>query len=239
MNELELTGRARTHVIETRCTALRAALRRRDGVPRACGTLRQPTGIDLVDASGFRDFDRQLVLWNRKWRGERPLYDRAGQLLDQRGSTTPHGWRRSCAGPQFPAAVVTTGVPDIDVIDAAAMPPGYQVELVPAEYAANGVFGAPYASGSPGTWVASAFSGPMSTAGCGAGIEPWHLSYAPVAREAVEELTLSVLRTAVEGSEMLGKEHVLDRLPEIYTRFILAVDPPVAPALRRRDSSRV
>ena len=62
----------------------------------------------------------------------------------------------------------------------------------------------------------------------GAGIEPWHLSYAPVAREAIEGLSLSVLRTAILQGDMLGKETVLERLPEIYTRFILAVDPPGA-----------
>jgi hypothetical protein len=28
---------------------------------------------------------------------------------------------------------------------------------------------------------------------------------------------------------MLGKAQVLERLPEIYTRFVLAVDPPVGP----------
>jgi hypothetical protein len=36
---------------------------------------------------------------------------------------------------------------------------------------------------------------------------------------------------------MLGKAQVLERLPEIYTRFILAVDPPVAASLQRRGSS--
>jgi hypothetical protein len=49
---------------------------------------------------------------------------------------------------------------------------------------------------------------------------------------AVESLSLSVLRTAIAQGDMLGKEVVLDRLPEIYTRFILAVDPPSLPEHR-------
>ena len=57
--------------------------------------------------------------------------------------------------------------------------------------------------------------------------EPWHLSYWPAAAEALEALTLPVLRRAVAGSEILGRESVLERLPEIYTRFILGVDFPV------------
>ena len=47
---------------------------------------------------------------------------------------------------------------------------------------------------------------------------------------------LPVLRSAIAASEMLGKAQVLERLPEIYTRFILAVDSPVAAAPQRRRS---
>jgi hypothetical protein len=64
----------------------------------------------------------------------------------------------------------------------------------------------------------------------GSAVEPWHLSYAPVAALALEELSLPVLRRAIAESDVLGKAHVLERLPEIYTRFILAVDAPAAPA---------
>jgi hypothetical protein len=64
----------------------------------------------------------------------------------------------------------------------------------------------------------------------GAGIEPWHLSYAPVAREAVESLSLSVLRTAITQGEMLCFFFNDTATTEIYTRFILAVDPPSLPA---------
>ena len=56
--------------------------------------------------------------------------------------------------------------------------------------------------------------------------EPWHLSYAPVSLPAMELLDLSVLRRAIEGSALACKEHVLARLPEIYTRFVLSIDPP-------------
>ena len=82
MNELELTGRARTHVVELNqpyCTlhyeAVAAFLSMRDAAAAE--------GIDLVARSSFRDFDTQVTIWNRKWNGERPLYDRKGQLLDR------------------------------------------------------------------------------------------------------------------------------------------------------------
>src|SRR5512139_1154487 len=139
MNELELTGRARTHIVELeepRCAlhyeAVTSFLAMRDAATAA--------GVDLVAASSFRDFDRQLVLWNRKWRGERPLLDRSGRTIDP--STLDDAGK-------VDAILCWSAVPggsrhhwgtDVDVIDAAALPPGYQVQLVPAEYAPDGVF---------------------------------------------------------------------------------------------------
>jgi hypothetical protein len=109
------------------------------------------------------------------------------------------------------------------VIDAAAMPEGYRLRLVPEEYARNGVFArlTPWLDENMGRF---GFYRPYASARGGAGVEPWHLSYWPVANEALEALTLPVLRRAVAGSGVLGREQVLERLPEIYTRFMLAVD---------------
>jgi len=224
MNELELTGRARSHIVELevpRCAlhfaAVTSFLAMRDAATAA--------GIDLVAASSFRDFDRQVLLWNRKWRGERPLYDRAGQLLDPATLDDAARVDAILCWSAIPGGSRHHWGTDVDVIDAAAMPPGYQVQLMPAEYEDGGVFGrlAAWLEENMGRF---GFHRPYATPGSGAGVEPWHLSYAPVSAEALEELTLPVLRRAIAGSEMLGRTLVLERLPEIYTRFILAVDAP-------------
>lgn len=71
MNELEITGRARTHIValdSPRCAlhyeVVAAFLAMRDAAALA--------GIDLQAASSFRDFDQQVAIWNAKWCGERP-----------------------------------------------------------------------------------------------------------------------------------------------------------------------
>lgn len=224
MNELELTGRTRSHIIaldSPRCAlhfgAITSFLAMRDAAARE--------GIDLVAASGFRDFDRQLAIWNGKWCGERPLLDRAGKPIDP-GSLDD--------GARVDAILYWSALPggsrhhwgsDVDVIDAAAVPEGYRVELVPEEYARGGVFEriTPWLDANMARF---GFYRPYGLARGGAGAEPWHLSYWPVAQEALESLTLPVLRRAIADSGILGRESVLERLPEIYTRFILAVDPP-------------
>jgi LAS superfamily LD-carboxypeptidase LdcB len=227
MNALELTGRARSHIIELdspRCAlhyeAVAAFLGMRDAA--------RAEGIDLQAASSFRDFDRQLILWNRKWRGERPLHDRSGALLEHARLSPPQLVDAILAWSAIPGGSRHHWGSDLDVIDAAASPEGYQVQLLPGEYAADGVFGrlTGWLDRNMGRF---GFFRPYGSDRGGAGIEPWHLSYAPVAREAVEALSLSVLRDAITAGEVLGKEAVLERLPEIYTRFILAVDPPSLP----------
>jgi len=236
MNNLELTGRARTHVVELdqpHCVlhygVATSFLAMRDSAATA--------GIDLVAASSFRDFDRQLHIWNGKWRGERPLLDRDGRPLD--GAALDEAAR-------IDAILCWSALPggsrhhwgtDCDLIDAAALPDGYRVQLVPGEYAPGGVFErlTTWLDGNMGRF---GFYRPYASAHCGAGMEPWHVSYWPVAAEALEALTLPLLRDALAGSEILGKEQVLERLPEIYTRFILAVDSH-APAADRAAAQRV
>ena len=232
MNELELTGRARTHVVELdhpRCVlhaqVVTSFLAMRDAAATA--------GIDLVAASSFRDFDRQVLLWNRKWSGERTLLDRSGKPIDPAALDDARRVDAILCWSAIPGGSRHHWGTDVDVTDAAAMPDGYEVQLVPAEYAADGVFAG------LGRWLDAnmaqfGFHRPYVSADCGAGFEPWHLSYWPVSSAALDALSLPVLRAAVASSDMLGKAQVLARLPEIYTRFVLAVDRP--PAARAGDN---
>src|SRR5476649_1866916 len=80
-NELELTGRAATHVLQR--DDIGAAIHRDALEPfLALKAAAAGDGIDLGIASGFRDFAAQLRIWNMKYRGERPLYDAAGNVRD-------------------------------------------------------------------------------------------------------------------------------------------------------------
>jgi LAS superfamily LD-carboxypeptidase LdcB len=224
MNEHELTGRARTHIIELSdppCAmhyeVIAAFLAMRDAAANE--------GIELNARSSFRDFDTQVAIWNRKWQGERPIYDRQGQLLE----------RSSIADADVVDAILCwSAVPggsrhhwgsDIDVIDSAAVPSGYEVQLLPSEYAPDGMF-ARLSCWLDGNMQRFGFFRPYRTDRGGVSPEPWHLSYAPVSLPALEALSLSTLRQVVESSAIAGKPFVLARLPEIYTRFLLTIDAP-------------
>lgn len=224
MNELELTGRATSHVValeQHKCVlhieAVTSFLAMRDAAARE--------GIDLQSRSAFRDFDTQLLIWNRKWRGERTLFARDGAVLVH-GELSPDLL--------LDAILTWSAIPggsrhhwgsELDLIDSAAVPTGYQVQLVPSEYVGDGVFARLSA------WLDChagrfGFFRPYRTDRGGVSPEPWHLSYAPVSLRALEALSLSMLRRVLEQSDIEGKPQILARLPEIYTRFLLAIDPP-------------
>lgn len=224
MNELELTGQARTHVVELsepRCVlhyeAVASFLAMRDAA--------RADGIDLTPVSSFRDFQAQLGIWNRKWIGERPIYDRQGALLDRKELSDSAAVDAILCWSAIPGGSRHHWGSDVDVFDAAAVPAGYTVELLPSEYAPDGMFGR------LSQWLDAnmrrfGFYQPYRTDRGGVSPEPWHLSYAPVSQAALESLSLSTLRRVLEGSNIEGKAHVLARLPEIYTRFLLSVDSP-------------
>lgn len=224
MNELELTGRARTHVVELnqpRCVlhyeVVASFLAMRDAAAY--------DGIDLTARSGFRDFDTQLAIWNRKWSGERPLYGRSGQLIERASVPDSEMVDAILCWSAIPGGSRHHWGSDIDVIDTAAVPAGYQVELLPREYAKDGIF-ARLSAWLDANMHSFGFFRPYRLDRGGVSPEPWHLSYAPVSLPALESLSLSMLRQVIDGSAIAGKPYVLARLPEIYTRFLLSIDAP-------------
>jgi LAS superfamily LD-carboxypeptidase LdcB len=229
---LEVTGRARTHVValeEPHCTLHRAVarpfLRMRAAAKRV--------GIDLVPASSFRDFDTQLRIWNEKWTGRRELVDRGGRRLAARTLAPAARVAAILAWSAPPGASRHHWGTDLDVYDRAAVPAGYALGLVPAEYAEGGPFAALSA------WLEAnmgrfGFYRPYRRDHGGVAPEPWHLSHAPTARAASARLTLATLREALAGAELEGRAALLKELPGIYARYVRTVDRPP----RRRASKR-
>ena len=94
---------------------------------------------------------------------------------------------------------------------------------MPGEYATDGIF-ANLTRWLDANMKRFGFFRPYRTDRGGVSPEPWHLSYAPVSLPALEALSLSMLRQVIDASSIAGKAHVLARLPEIYTRFMLTID---------------
>lgn len=226
---LELTGRVCTHVraladIDCRLhpAAARDFLRMRTAAKRG--------GIDLRPASGFRDFETQVRIWNAKWRGARPLLDRAGRALDAKALSPVARMRAILLWSSPPGASRHHWGTDVDVYDRSALGPGMTLGLVPGEYAPGGPFRLLH------EWLDAhmgryGFYRPYVTDRGGVQPEPWHLSHWPTAREASRRLRLRAIINAIAGSELEGRAVLLRALPGIYARYVRAVDE--APAATR------
>lgn len=182
-------------------------------------------GIDLVAFSSFRDFDRQLVIWNGKYRGERPMQDRAGRPLNPAVLSPAERVAAILWWSALPGASRHHWGTDIDVMDLAALPPGYRIQVVPAEYQPGG----PFARLT--TWLdahmhAYGFFRPYTTDRGGVAPEPWHLSYAPLALQAQRALSVERLRAVLADVDIDGRDEVLAGLAGNFQRYVMDVDAP-------------
>jgi LAS superfamily LD-carboxypeptidase LdcB len=230
LDALQLTGRDRGHIVNLaspRCmlhaAVVDAFLAMREGAAGA--------GIDLLPVSSFRDFERQRRIWNAKYRGGRPALDRRGRPVDMSRLDPGRRVETILLWSALPGASRHHWGSDIDVVDGQVVAGGYEAKLERPEFMRGG----PFATLS--RWLSRnmrryGFYRPYTRAGSGVQPEPWHLSFAPVARRALPSLTVTLLAAAIEGTGVDGEAAILSRLPSIHERYVLGVDAP--PRMRSR-----
>jgi LAS superfamily LD-carboxypeptidase LdcB len=230
LTALELTGRATTHLVTLQdppCTLHHAVaepfLRLRAAAADA--------GIDLVPVSSFRDFNRQLGIWNAKCRGERALFDRDGQPLDPAALDEDELVSTILHWSALPGASRHHWGTEIDVIDGLATEAGVAPRLMPDEYVPGGRY-ARLAAWLDGHLESHGFYRPYAHDRGGVQPEPWHLSHAATAEAALQSFTPALLAEALQGVELGAAGVVSARLPEIFERYVRNVDPPPSPATR-------
>ena len=162
-------------------------------------------GFNLQAASSWRGFERQLAIWNGKWRGERPLLDADNQPLDALPGTSRHHWGT-----------------DLDIYDPDSLPVGTRLALEPWEYEAGGWFA------DLGEWLGDhmtdfgfflPYAKPLDAAQ-GVAYEPWHISFAPESGE--QRLDPDALALCLQQADIEGKECILAHLDEILARYVTA-----------------
>lgn len=65
------------------------------------------------------------------------------------------------------------------------------------------------------------FFRPFSENKGGVAREPWHLSHKAVATDFEQSRSIEAFASALEQSDMLGKDTVLANLPYLYNRYVL------------------
>lgn len=184
-------------------------------------------GFDLQITSAFRDYERQLKIWNAKASGQRVLIDDQEKPLEfSRLSPREiiYAILRWSALPGFSRHHWGT---DIDVFDGHTQTLE-AVKLVPSECIGNGPAAKLH------EWLDSridqdeafGFYRPYKTDRGGVSPERWHLSYAPLSTRILSSLTLTLFRKNLEENDILLKHILLEDAHDIFERFVVNIDSP-------------
>jgi LAS superfamily LD-carboxypeptidase LdcB len=224
VNDGELTGQARTHiaaVADPECLLHAQAVAPFLNLRRAA----RADGIDLQPLSSFRDFARQLAIWNGKFSGERPMYDASGVKIDAEALRPRERIEAILLWSALPGASRHHWGTDIDLVDRKATEAGYRIKLTREEFAPGGPF-APLDRWLTIHAARFGFFRPFQGVRSGVQPEPWHFSFAPVAEQARRALSADVLRAAIAAAPLLGKEVVLQHLDDLHARYVATIDLP-------------
>jgi LAS superfamily LD-carboxypeptidase LdcB len=177
-------------------------------------------GIDLHIASSFRDFERQLLIWNNKWLGLRPVLDIKGEPLDFSNMSDVEKLHGILTWSALPGASRHHWGTDLDVYDKTAIESsGKSLQLDSSEYAKGGPCYTLVC------WLDKhardfGFIRPYSTYTGGVAAEAWHLSYQVLASKIAPMLTKDRLQRLIAATDIQGKHCILANLDEIFERYI-------------------
>lgn len=176
-------------------------------------------GFVLRLESAYRNFERQLSIWNRKANGSLKLLDAQGLPME-----LPKDEEKLMY-----AILIWSALPgasrhhlgtDLDVVDGNACPEGYEVQLTPAE--CEGMF-APFHKKLTELMDAGEAFGFSRVFVPGRGrIQPekWHIAHLPTSRQYLEQFSLDHLRQIYEKTDIACKSALLDNLENLAKDFI-------------------
>lgn len=185
----------------------------------------QEAGFQLEIISGFRDFDRQLRIWNAKASGQRQLLDDQERPLDFNQLSQTEIVFAILRWSAIPGCSRHHWGTDFDIFDLNTQAKE-QVQLIPSETTGNG----------PATplhdWLddqiktnrAYGFFRPYETDRGGVSPERWHLSYAPLSQKFYEAFSFSLFKKNIEANDILLKDVLLNHAEEIFERYVRNVD---------------
>lgn len=221
MTHAMLTGKTREHL-----APLSEAHNLQPAAINAFTRLQQAAardGFNLQPASTFRDFARQRQIWNQKFNGERPLLDKDSQPLVAAALSVAERCTAILRWSALPGASRHHWGTELDIYDPSRLPQGTRLQLEPWEYQADGYFSA------LSDWLSAHmaqfdFYRPFAHDRGGVAIEPWHISYAPLAKPAAQLLTPDVILAAWQHEDIAGDAWLRAHLPDIFSRFITNID---------------
>lgn len=179
--------------------------------------------IDIKVCSGFRDFHRQMQIWNNKASGTRPVLDSHSKPVELSNKSANEIIELILLWSALPGTSRHHWGTDVDLFDANQIDQN-KLQLIPSEYESGGPCSNLY------QWLlihASSFGFyfPFQLGLSGVSPEPWHLSYFPVANTILDSFELETLRQIITESEITFRDELLYRLEPLVQNYVYRVAP--------------
>lgn len=215
----QVTGKHQGHLIQCQCRQLQPqAMQAFIALQKAA----KKDGFEARIASGFRDFSRQLWIWNSKFDGKRPILDAKSQPMDTRSLSDLEKIHAILRWSALPGSSRHHWGSDLDIYCVKSLPENTPLQLEPWEYQKGGhqfAF-AEWLEANRTQWH---FDLPFATDTLeGVGFEPWHLSHQLSAERASTTFNEEVLYQALHNSDISGKAALLENLPTLFKRYLSA-----------------
>lgn len=174
-------------------------------------------GFDLHIASGFRSFEQQLAIWNRKFNGEQRLLDRHNHPLLTTTLSAEEKVMAILHWSALPGASRHHWGTDFDIYDRASLPTGATLQLEPWEYLTGHQHH--FYQWLVANLATYHFFFPYQKDQGGVAIEPWHISHRH-SEWCLNQLTEPLLWQQIENEQIDGIQVIQNQLKTIYTQYI-------------------
>ncbi|CAM2771386.1 M15 family metallopeptidase [Vibrio rarus] len=175
-------------------------------------------GFSVAVASGYRDFERQRLIWNNKYLGLRPLLDSQGQPLDANTLSPIQRIHAILRWSALPGASRHHWGSDFDLYAINLLPNNTQLQLEPWEYLSG--HQSPFYEWLVTHGAQFGFFFPYAQDQGGVAVEPWHLSHKATATTALNTLTEQRLLDTLQQHPIEGCDEVFKHFNHIYTQYV-------------------
>jgi len=179
-------------------------------------------GFDLQIASGFRSFERQKSIWNKKCSGELKIKNLDNQIINTKSLSEEEIIFSILTFSALPSLSRHHWGTDLDFYSPSLLVGEQNLLLEPWEYQASGPFTALT------EWLKInahnfGFYFPYDKYRGGIAAEPWHLSYFPLAQKFEKKIDENLLSQIIKNSDIIFKDHIIAKLDIILTMYVFNI----------------
>ncbi|PCJ51027.1 MAG: peptidase M15 [Gammaproteobacteria bacterium] len=169
--------------------------------------------------SGYRSYEQQRNIWNRKFTGELAILNAKEQLVDILGLEPLKIIESIMLYSALPGASRHHWGTDFDIFPVSAIKAGHKAQLLESEFSTSGV------AGEFNQWMSEklslvSFFRPYEQFQGGIACEPWHISYYPLANAILEQLHKEKLLKVLNDSDLAGSKSICANIELLYEKYI-------------------